>query len=334
MKKALPIFILLVTILVSLTSCHNHKFGEWSVTKKPTCTDDGSRIRYCDCGETQTDVVLASGHKYENNICIYCYDTNVSQDNTSNDFEEDNSNNSTNNEHNNGTEGLAYYPLSDGSYGVKAGNTSYLSEIVIPETYNGKKVTTILEAAFLENTNLVSIHIPNSITTIEYAAFFKCSSLTSINIPKSVKIIGDSAFEYCSSLKSVVFMDGSQCTTIGGTIFHGCTSLTSVVLPEKTTSIGYRAFEGCKSLSEITIPNTVETIGQNAFQSCSSLTSIVIPKSVNKIIAHAFSLCNISSITFTGTMEQWNLIDIGYRCFYGNIATNVQCVNGTVVLEQ
>ena len=333
MKKALPLFILLV-VLVTLTSCHNHKFGEWSVTQKATCTEDGARIRYCDCGETQTDVILASGHQYENNVCIYCHATNASQDNNSNDFGEDNSNNSTNNEQDNGTEGLAYYPLSDGNYGVKAGNTSYLSEIVIPETYNGKKVTTILEAAFLEHTNLVSIHIPDSITTIEYAAFFKCSSLTSINIPKSVKFIGDSTFEYCSSLKSVIFVNNSQCTTIGGSTFHGCTSLTSVVLPEGITAIGYRAFEGCKSLSEITIPNTVETIGQNAFQSCSSLTSIVIPKSVNKIIAWAFSSCNISSITFTGTVEQWNLIDIGYRCFYGNIATNVQCVNGTVALEQ
>ncbi len=47
-----------------------------------------------------------------------------------------------------GTEGLEYFPLPDGSYGVKAGSALYLEEIVIPESYCGKPVTRILPNAF------------------------------------------------------------------------------------------------------------------------------------------------------------------------------------------
>ena len=41
-----------------------HKYGEWAVTKEPTCTEDGSQKRSCTvCGNTETQTIKATGHK-------------------------------------------------------------------------------------------------------------------------------------------------------------------------------------------------------------------------------------------------------------------------------
>ena len=41
---------------------HEHAFGEWTVTKEATCTEDGSKERVCECGEKETEVIAALGH--------------------------------------------------------------------------------------------------------------------------------------------------------------------------------------------------------------------------------------------------------------------------------
>ncbi len=71
--------ILIVTLLLSLTACkHEHSFGEWSVSKNATCTEDGVKTRYCDCGEKQSDVVPATNHNYVDNACANCGDVKES----------------------------------------------------------------------------------------------------------------------------------------------------------------------------------------------------------------------------------------------------------------
>ncbi len=97
------------------------------------------------------------------------------------------------------TDALSFYPLGDGSeYGVSVGNALYMENIVIPSTYNGKPVTTILPRAFVRvddtNTTLKNIFIPDSIVCIGENAFDNCVALTNLIIPSSVKVIGDYAF--------------------------------------------------------------------------------------------------------------------------------------------
>lgn len=118
---------------------------------------------------------------------------------------------------NNGTEGLEYYPLPDGTYGVMAGTTKYLDEIIIPSEYNGKAVTQILPEAFYAAGNLTAITIPNSITSIGDSAFQGCAGLTSVTIPDSVTSIGDFAFQGCAGLTNVTIPD--SVTSIGNAVF-------------------------------------------------------------------------------------------------------------------
>ena len=51
---------------------HSHNFGEWVITKSPTCTDPGQRMRSCDCNVIETEVIQPTGHDYEDGICKNC----------------------------------------------------------------------------------------------------------------------------------------------------------------------------------------------------------------------------------------------------------------------
>lgn len=105
-----------------------------------------------------------------------------------------------------GTEGLEFYLLPDDTYGVAAGNTLYLEEIVIPDTYKGKAVTKIVPNGFQNATNLTRITLPSTLTTISEYAFDGCKGLTEITVPAAVTYIGSYAFQG-AKLTSAVFED-------------------------------------------------------------------------------------------------------------------------------
>ena len=69
MKKALLFLILTITLITCFVSCdkneHVHEFDEWFVTKNATCTEEGTKVRYCDCGEKQSDVIPTTEHVEE-----------------------------------------------------------------------------------------------------------------------------------------------------------------------------------------------------------------------------------------------------------------------------
>ena len=78
MKKVILLIMVMLVALLAFTACqentpeHTHSFGEWSVTKNPTCTEDGTKARYCDCGEKQNDTVPSIGHNFVDGICSEC----------------------------------------------------------------------------------------------------------------------------------------------------------------------------------------------------------------------------------------------------------------------
>ena len=73
--KKIVLLLLSISILICLVACnlgqnqvptpeHTHSFGEWSVSKNATCTEDGVKVRYCDCGEKQSEVIPTLEHTY------------------------------------------------------------------------------------------------------------------------------------------------------------------------------------------------------------------------------------------------------------------------------
>jgi len=161
-----------------------------------------------------------------------------------------------------------------------------LTEVIIPETYSGRPVTTIGKYAFEYAYYLDRILIPDSVTTIEPGAFRGCYMIRSFTIPDSVTVIETGVFGGCESLDTIILPD--TVTQIHGGAFSTCCYLTTVVLPSQLQSIGDRAFNDCKKLQSIVIHKGLESIGKGAFS----------------------DMYNLSDVYFTGTQEEWEMIQI------------------------
>jgi hypothetical protein len=79
--------------------------------------------------------------------------------------------------------------------------------LTIPATIEGKSVTSIGRAAFVDCRSLTSITIPDGVTSIGYGAFLDCISLTGITIGNGVTSIGVRAFSGCRNLTSITIPD-------------------------------------------------------------------------------------------------------------------------------
>lgn len=194
--------------------------------------------------------------------------------------------------------------LDDGTAEITA-YTGSATELTIPATLYGKKVTSIGDYAFYKCDSVVNITIPNGVKSIGDNTFFNCQNLKKISISDSVKSIGESAFFYCNNLAEVKL--GKNITNIGDSAFFNCTSLTNITIPNSVTSIGYATFEECHNLISVTIPNSVTTIGEAAFWNCESLTNITIPNSVTNIEYGAFGGCtSLTSISIPSNATSIN----------------------------
>lgn len=86
-KKILCIIVVMLALVSVLASCvfpnnaglntpenpsHTHTYGEWETTKTATCTADGTKERYCSCGEKQTATIAKAEHTYVDGVCSSC----------------------------------------------------------------------------------------------------------------------------------------------------------------------------------------------------------------------------------------------------------------------
>lgn len=187
--------------------------------------------------------------------------------------------------------------------------------ITIPSKIAGKKVTSIGDWAFGENTvneiNLKNITIPNTVISIKNYAFC-CHSITNITIPNSVKNIGEMAFAFTSIKKISI---PNSVTNIGDDAFYSCQSLKSITIGKGVKSIGRGLFYNCDSLTSITIPNNVKSIGNSAFMFCANLQSVTIGKGVTNIEPCAFIACKkLKNITIPKSVKKIGKEAFGYYC--------------------
>ncbi len=232
-------------------------------------------------------------------------------------------------------DGLKFTLSADKSFYSVTGYSGSFERVVIPDTYNGLRVTAVSDGLFTGDENLREIVLPESIDKIGNSAFAGCVNLQSVTIPGSIRTIGDGAFSGCSSLTSADL--GGMLETLGARAFEGCTSMQSVEFGENLATVGEFAFDGCSSLVSAYLPNSVSSLGtgafrnntslQNvnipsgissipriAFQNCSSLQSVTIPSGISSIGESAFSCCtSMSSLTIEGNVSVFGNSAF-YRC--------------------
>ncbi len=106
-----------------------------------------------------------------------------------------------------GSAGLSY--TANGSTYTVSGYNGTDTVVNIPEEYNGKPVTAIADNAFKNNTNIISVIIPDSVSTIGANAFAGCTALDTVVIPVSVTTVGAEAFFGCTAL-DVIYCEAAS----------------------------------------------------------------------------------------------------------------------------
>lgn len=161
------------------------------------------------------------------------------------------------------------------------------AELIIPSDIKGVAVQTISVRAFLDNTDIKSVIIPNTVLSIEDYAFSGCSNLANLMLGSAVKSIGAGAFQ-TSQLAEVNIPNSVEMIGIGA--FMNCKNLTSLILGNSIIEIGNAAFRNCR-IENLVIPNSVTTIGTNAFQNNSCMKTLSIGSSLTTVGISPFAGC-------------------------------------------
>ena len=221
--------------------------------------------------------------------------------------------------------GFDFYPLSDGTYGVDLIKSAYMEEVVVPSTYRGKSVTSLIGVGDVSN-------------------LYDNAKIKKITIPNTVVIIGEDALAF-PLLETVAFEEGSQLKTIGNAAFYGCKELSNITLPDSITDIACDAFGGCEALplteydnaryfgtasnpymilmeaknteiTSCTVHADTRVITDRAFNSCASLNTVTFAQNakVVEIGDYVFNGCNnLQSFTVPASVVEFGNMLFGYR---------------------
>ena len=218
------------------------------------------------------------------------------------------------------------------------------TNIVVPDTIDGRKVTVLGNSTFqycTQASDIESVTLPDSLTTIEKNAFYNCEKLKSVTIPQNVSSIGLAAFveglsesslteikvdpenPYFSEKDGVVFSkDGTKLivfpsgrsgdyqipdgtVSVGDYAFYYCVNVSSITVPGSVRSLGEGAFGNCSSLTKAVLKEGLEEIGEYAFQSSSGIRDIIIPASVKSVGKNGLRLSSECRIRVLSTDTVW-----------------------------
>lgn len=209
---------------------------------------------------------------------------------------------------------MRYEVNSDGTTCTITGvGTCTDTQISIPDTIDGYKVTAIGENAFANCSSVTDIVLSKNIITIGRRAFYSCTSLTEIRIPSSVETFGEQIFYKATLLKTVycdsLFIGSVLTTTRIEKVVFGCQEIREGMCPS--------------SIKYIELTNNVTRVEGSAFSGYTGLISITVDEKNTKY--HSAGNCLIETATKTlaagcrtsiipsdGSVES-----IGYGAFFG-----------------
>ena len=205
------------------------------------------------------------------------------------------------------------------------------TDVVIPQTINGKPVTMIGGWCFSRKFDLRSVTIPDSVTIISSCAFSQCTNLETVKLPSNLERLVSGVFEgsgiteisFPLTLKRVGYRTFADCKNLKeifipkGVIFEeevfAYAGLEKITFEEGVEVIAQAMFFGTP-IKEVVLPQSVKTIGNSAFADCANLESIVLNEGLITIDTYAFGgTSKLKEIIIPKTVVNMNE-DAFYSC--------------------
>lgn len=224
------------------------------------------------------------------------------------------------------------YEISDGEATVTAvPNKSIVTEIVIPDEYEGAPVTEIAEFACVNLEYVTKVTIGKNVKEISDWAFGNSKKIAAFEVDEENPYICDvDGVIYTKDMEAILFYppaggvrvekdeNGNDVKSIAYTIpegveiirskaFYKCADLTEITLPSTLRVIEEKAFFRC-NLKSVILPDGFEAIGKDAFAFNAEIENITIPSSVKQIDEYAFFSCtSLREVNMMGTEDEMSL---------------------------
>lgn len=154
-------------------------------------------------------------------------------------------------------------------------------EVIIPSAIDGIPVSAVNNDSFKNNSNVLSIVIPDSVTWLGGSAFYGCSNLENVHIGTNVHDIWENAFYGCSSLVAIDIPE--SCIRVAEYVFAGCDSLKTIYIPDTVTILYDQAFYNCSGVEEIRLPSCLTVLPANMFTGCTNLKKVIYPENLTNL---------------------------------------------------
>ncbi|MBQ3136031.1 MAG: leucine-rich repeat protein [Clostridia bacterium] len=195
------------------------------------------------------------------------------------------------------TKGNYIYTVDNKKATIVSTDGELRGSVKIPSKLGGYPVTAIGDMAFMLNTYITDVVIPDSVESIGASAFDSCFLLRSVKIGKGVKDIIGNPFTDCELLSKLEVSAENK---------YFSSDKFGVLFNKRRTAL--ISFPSGISVAEYTVPDGVEKIGASSFANNTKITAVHLPSSVNEIGSMAFSSClSLKNITGPDTLYKIGL---------------------------
>ena len=227
------------------------------------------------------------------------------------------------------------------------------TNVTIPSTIYGYKVSALSDTAFLSNKNIRSVIIPNGVLRIGALCFDSCTNLQEITIPDSVMYIvrsGDARsggfLQFCDSLKEITLgsglenffdtydLNGShsfECIDISKNNKYYC-SIDGVAFSKDKKKL--LKYPPAKKDEIYIIPDSVSKLSMPmGFTLNENLKAVIIPKSVKEISLYTFGTSLNSIYGYKGTVAETYAKENGFKFIEISEPTSVSLNKTSLTLD-
>lgn len=213
------------------------------------------------------------------------------------------------NEYSNGVR----YKIIDGEAVVTGTeNKTTVTQIVIPDEYEGMPVTKIADFGIVNLEYVTSIHIGKNVKEIGEWALTNNQHITEITVDENNEYFCDvDGVLYSKDMKTIIAYPPSR--NLETTTDENGNEIKTITydIPNGVEEVRTKAFYKCYCVADVTIPESVKYIGEKAFFDC-ELTTLVLPKGLETIGKDAFGLnYSLKELTIGS-----NIKEIGDYAFY------------------